>query len=222
MPGLPRPPLALAVALALGACAAVPAAAAEGLAPFRADVRMISAAERADMTPSVWRPGCPVGPSALRHVSLSFVGFDGRARRGALVVHNDAARDVVTAFRALYRARVPIRRMRPIQAYGGDDFASIEADNTSAFNCRAATGSSRWSEHAYGRAIDINPIENPYVSGGSTSHRASVPYLDRSPARPGMAVEGRALVRAFDAVGWGWGGRWSSIKDYQHFSASGG
>ena len=84
----------------------------------------------------------------------------------------------MTAFRALYRARFPIRRMRPIQAYGGDDFASIEADNTSAFNCRAATGSSRWSEHAYGRAIDIDPIENPYVSGGRTSHPASVPYLD--------------------------------------------
>jgi D-alanyl-D-alanine carboxypeptidase len=127
----------------------------------------------------------------------------------------------VTAFRALYRARFPIRRMRPIQAYGGDDFASIEADNTSAFNCRPATGSSRWSEHAYGRAIDINPIENPYVSGGRTSHRASVAYLDRSPARAGMAVEGGVLVEAFDAVGWGWGGRWSSIKDYQHFSASG-
>jgi hypothetical protein len=154
-------------------------------------------------------------------VSLPYVGFDGRAHRGALVVHHGAARDVVTAFRALYRARFPIRRMRPIQAYGGDDFASIEADNTSAFNCRSATGSSRWSEHAYGRAIDINPIENPYVSGGETSHRASVRYLDRSRARRGMAVEGGVLVRAFDAVGWGWGGRWSSVKDYQHFSMSG-
>jgi hypothetical protein len=163
-----------------------------------------------------------VGLAALRHVSLPFVGFDGRPRRGALVVHNDAARDVVTAFRALYRDRVPIRRMRPIQAYGGDDYASIEADNTSAFNCRAATGSSRWSQHAYGRAIDINPIENPYVSGGRTSHRASVPYLDRSRVRPGMALEGGRLVAAFDAVGWAWGGRWSGIKDYQHFSASGG
>jgi hypothetical protein len=219
--GLPRPSRLL-LALALTGVAVVPAGA-SGAAPpeFRAVVRAISPSERADMTPSVWRRGCPVGLSALRHVSLPFVGFDGRVRRGALVVHHSAARDVVTAFRALYRARFPIRRMRPIQAYGGDDFASIEADNTSAFNCRPATGSSRWSEHAYGRAIDINPIENPYVSGGRTSHRASVAYLDRSPARAGMAVEGGVLVEAFDAVGWGWGGRWSSIKDYQHFSASG-
>jgi hypothetical protein len=84
------------------------------------------------------------------------------------------------------------------------------------------TGGGGWSEHAYGRAIDINPIENPYVSGGTTSHRASIPYLDRSRVRPGMAVEGGALVRAFDAVGWGWGGRWSGTKDYQHFSMNGG
>ncbi len=154
-------------------------------------------------------------------MSLPYVDFGGRARRGALVVHHSAARDIVTVFRALYRARFPIRRMRPIQAYGGDDFTSIEADNTSAFNCRPVEGTSRWSEHAYGRAIDVNPIENPYVSGGRTSHRASEPYLDRSPYRPGMAVEGGALVAAFDAVGWGWGGRWRGIADYQHFSASG-
>ncbi len=219
MPGPARPFLLAALLVLAASPSAAPAA---PLPEFRAVVRPVAPAERQAMTPDVWRPGCPVGLSALRHVSVSFVGFDGRARRGALVVHNDAAADVVKAFRALYRARVPIRRMRPIQAYGGDDFASIEADNTSAFNCRAATGSSRWSEHAYGRAIDLNPIENPYVSGGRTSHRASVPYLDRSRARAGMAVEGGALVRAFDAVGWGWGGRWSSIKDYQHFSASGG
>ena len=196
-------------------------AGAAALPGFRAVVRPISPAERKEMTPSVWRAKCPVSLSELRHVSLPYVGFDGHAHRGALVVHHSAATDVVTVFRQLYRARFPIRRMRPIQAYGGDDYASIEADNTSAFNCRAATGSSSWSEHAYGRAIDINPIENPYVEGGRTSHRASVPYLDRSKARPGMAVEGGVLVRAFDAVGGGWGGRWSGIKDYQHFSVSG-
>ena len=119
-------------------------------------------------------------------------------------------------------AAIPIRRMVPVDAYGGSDFRSIEADNTSAFNCRFVDGTTRYSEHAYGRAIDVNPIENPYVTrGGTTSHPASRPYLRRTPFRPGMAVEGRALVRAFDAIGWGWGGRWSGAKDYQHFSASG-
>ncbi len=173
------------------------------------------------MTPGVWRPGCPVSLGQLRRVSLPYVDFSGRPRRGALVVNASVTTDVVAAFRSLYRAGFPIRRMQPIERYGGDDYASIEADNTSSFNCRAATGSSRWSNHAYGLAIDINPIENPYVSGGRTSHPASVPYLDRSRVRPGMAVEGRALVNAFDARGWGWGGRWSGTVDLQHFSPNG-
>jgi hypothetical protein len=206
----------------LALIAAGPAAAqSPPLPPFRAVVRALTPQERVDMTPSVWRRGCPVGLSQLRHVSLPFVGFGGRARRGALVVNASVTGDVVAAFRALYKARFPIRRMKPIQAYGGDDFRSIEADNTSSFNCRPATGSSNWSNHAYGYAIDLNPLENPYVSGGRTSHRRSVPYLDRSPYRKGMIVEGGVVTRAFDVRGWGWGGRWSDPVDYQHLSVNG-
>ena len=169
-----------------------------------------------------WRPGCPVGLADLRVLTITYFGFDGRLRVGRLIVHEDVAvrraRRVPTSWT---RARFPIRRMAPVDAYGGSDFRSIEADNTSAFNCRFVDGTRRWSEHAYGRAIDVNPIENPYVSGGATSHRASRPYVDRSRRRPGMAYEGGVLVRAFDAIGWGWGGRWTSVKDYQHFSAGG-
>ena len=100
--------------------------------------------------------------------------------------------------------------------------ASIEADNTSAFNCRAATGSSHWSNHAYGLAIDVNPIENPYVSGGVSSHRASAPYLDRLRHQVGTAYQGGVLVEAFRSQGWEWGGSWSgSVRDYQHFSYNG-
>ncbi len=124
-------------------------------------------------------------------------------------------------FRRLFHAGFPIRRMRLVDAYGGSDFRSIEADNTSAFNCRYVDGTRRWSEHAYGRAIDVNPIENPYVSDGRTSHRASRPYVDRAPCRRGMACPGNVLVRAFREIGWGWGGDWRGVKDYQHFSASG-
>ena len=213
------PALACAV---LALAAAGPAAAqTRPLPAFRAEVRALTAQERADMTPSVWRRGSRVALSQLRHVSLPYVGFGGRARRGALVVNASVTGDVVAAFRALYRARFPIRRMKPIQAYGGDDFRSIEADNTSSFNCRPSTGSSNWSNHAYGYAIDLNPLENPYVSGGRTSHRRSVPYVDRSPYRKGMIVEGGVVTRAFDARGWGWGGRWSDPVDYQHLSVNG-
>ena len=129
---------------------------------------------------------------------------------------------MLSVLHRLYDDGFPIRGMVPVDAYGGSDFRSIEADNTSAFNCRFVDGTTRWSEHAYGRAIDVNPIENPYVtSSGATSHAASRPYLRRTPFRPGMAAEGHALVRAFAAIGFGWGGRWSGAKDYQHFSASG-
>lgn len=190
--------------------------------PFRATISKLSAAQRSAMTPSVWRPGCPVGLGDLRAVRLRHYGFSGRVGVGTLVVHRAAAADIVRVFRRLYAAEFPIRRMRPIERYGGSDFASIEADNTSAFNCRAVTGGTGWSEHAYGRAIDVNPIENPYVSSGRTEHDASVPYLDRSPYRPGMAVPGRILVRAFERAGWGWGGRWKgAIRDLQHFSTTG-
>ena len=151
----------------------------------------LPSALRETMTGVSWRPGCPVGLDDLRLVRASHWGFDGRVHTGRIVVHRDVAQAVAGVLGRLYAARFPIRRMVPVDAYGGSDFSSIEADNTSAFNCRPVEGTSRWSEHAYGRAIDLNPIENPYVySDGTTSHRASRPYLRRSPYRPGMAVEG--------------------------------
>jgi hypothetical protein len=188
---------------------------------FRGTISRIDGAQAERMTGVSWRRSCPVPLRDLRLLTLSYWGFDRRVRQGRLIVQEDVARDVLGVFRTLYAARFPIRRMVPVDAYGGSDFRSIEADNTSAFNCRYVAGTRRWSEHAYGRAIDVNPIENPYVSGGRTSHPASVPYVDRTRRRPGMAREGGVLVRAFDEIGWGWGGRWTSVKDFQHFSANG-
>ena len=187
--------------------------------PFVAQVARVT---RADL-PYSWRPGCPVGPAQLRRLRLSHWGFDGKRHLGELVVNARVVGDVRTVFRQLYRARFPIRRMRPIDAYKGSDRASMAADNTSAFNCRlvAVPGAKNWSMHAYGEAIDVNTVENPFVYGSTVSPPAGRAYLDRSRARPGMAVEGSALVRAFDAVGWSWGGRWPGARDYQHFSASG-
>ena len=216
--------MALVVALssAAGGDARVPSdTVSQGRSAFRGEISRIDGKLAGWMTGRSWRQGCPVPLRNLRVLTLSYRRFDGKTRVGRLVVHADVAREMVDVFRTLYRARFPIRRMVPVDAYGASDFRSIEADNTSAFNCRYVDGTTRWSEHAYGRAIDVNPIENPYVSGGRTSHPASVPYLDRSRRRPGMAYEGGALVRAFDAIGWGWGGRWASVRDYQHFSASG-
>lgn len=195
----------------------------EQAAGFSATVSRLDASTRASMTGVSWHPGCPVSLDGLRLVRLSFRGFDGKTHTGELVVNADATRAIVAVFRRLYREHFPIRRMERVDRFSGDDFASIEADNTSSFNCRSATGSTHWSNHAYGHAIDVNPIENPYVYGsGTSSHAASAPFLDRSRHRPGMAFDGGALVMAFAAVGWGWGGHWSGDRDYQHFSANGG
>ena len=213
--------LCAAAALAIVASARPGGTVSQGFSAFRGTIERIDAAQAKRMTGVSWRPGCPVGLRDLRLLRLSHWDFRGQARTGRLIVHRDVAQELVEVFRDLYAARFPIRRMVPVDAYGGSDFRSIEADNTSAFNCRFVEGTTRWSNHASGTAIDLNPIENPYVSGGRTSHRASRSYVDRSRRRPGMAYAGGAVVRAFDRIGWGWGGRWSSVKDYQHFSASG-
>ena len=208
----------------LSALAASPSTASSTAAPpaFRGHIAPLGAAERAAMTPASWRPACPVALADLRSVRATHWGFDGRVHEGRLVVNRDVAARVAAVLRRLYALRFPIRRMEPIERYGGSDFRSIEADNSSAFNCRFVDGTRRWSDHAGGRAVDLNPIENPYVArDGTTSHAASRPYVDRSPARPGVVRVGDAAVRAFAAEGFGWGGRWPGARDYQHFSASG-
>jgi hypothetical protein len=169
-----------------------------------------------------YRAGCPVGPSDLRTVRLSYWGFDSRAHAGTLVVHRRVVPDVVAVFRRLYEARFPIRRMQPVSAYRGSDDASMAADNTSAFNCRRAVGSASgsWSSHAYGLAIDVNPVENPYILGQRVLPPAGRRFGDRGRVRPGMVVPRSVAVKAFASRGWAWGGRWST-PDYQHFSATG-
>jgi D-alanyl-D-alanine carboxypeptidase len=170
-----------------------------------------------------WHPGCPVGPSDLRRLRLTYVGFDGGRHVGTLVVNARVVPKVVVVFRKLYRAGFPIRRMRPIDAYHGSDDRSAAADNTSGFNCRAAVtaGPKSWSMHAYGEAIDVNDVENPYVLGTRVIPPAGSAYLDRTNVRPGMAIEGGVLVSVFGSVGWGWGGHYSGAPDYQHFSSNG-
>jgi hypothetical protein len=186
---------------------------------FRWSARGVSAAQLGKS----WHQGCPVGASSLRAVRLTFWGFDHAAHTGTLVVNARVVPPVVEAFRQMYAARFPIRQMVPVAAYGGDDNKSMAADNTSAYNCRAAVsnGPKHWSMHAYGEAIDINTVENPYTLDGTVRPPSGKPYTNRSRVRPGMIVRGSSPVRAFSAVGWGWGGNWSSSPDYQHFSSNG-
>ncbi len=181
---------------------------------FTGTIERVSAA---DLRHS-YRAGCPVPPAGLRTVRVSHWGFDGRARVGRIVVARSVAPDVLAVFRILWAKRFPVRSLRPVSAYRGSDDRSMAADNTSGFNCRRVGGTSRWSLHAYGTAIDVNTVENPYVQGSRVSPPAGRAYLDRSRYRKGMAVEGGVLVRAFASVGWKWG---AAFGDFQHFSTTG-
>lgn len=209
-----------AVVVATLTLAAGPAAA-QAQPAFSGTARPIPADVRQWMTGRSWHPGCPVSLGRLALVSVTYWGFDQRARRGTLVVAANQATKVITAFGRLYQARFPIQRMTLVDAYGGSDARSMAANNTSAFNCRRVTGGTRWSEHSYGTAIDVNPVQNPYVRGRVVEPAAGRAYVDRRRVRPGMIAPGSGARAAFVGVGWRWGGDWRSLKDYQHFSATG-
>jgi hypothetical protein len=185
---------------------------------FEATVTTVPEAYRAQMIGVSWHAGCPVPIDDLRIIEMNHWGFDGTVHDGGqLMVHEDIAAEVVTAFGEMFAAQFPIRRMELIEAYDGSDDASMAADNTSAFNCRAITGSpGRFSIHSYGKAIDINTVENPYVRGETVLPPAGSEYLDRTDVRPGMIVKNDVVVKAFKKRGFEWGGSWKSPKDYQH------
>lgn len=187
---------------------------------FFAEIRTIDAALAARMAAS-WHTGCPVPLSDLRYLLIDYWGFDRRERRGELVVHADSADGIVTVFEDLFVAKFPIERMVLVDDYDGNDERSMAANNTSAFNCRFVAGTSTWSQHAYGRAVDINPVQNPYLRGSTVHPPAGAKYLDRSLTEDGVIHPGDAVVSAFTAMGWSWGGDWVGSKDYQHFAAMG-
>jgi hypothetical protein len=189
------------------------------VAGYESSVSEIDSATAARMTAS-WRAGCPVPLRELRLVRITHWGFDEQPRPGELVVHSGHAEAIRRAFADLFAARFPIEQVRLIDEFGGDDDRSMAANNTSAFNCRYVKGSTRWSQHAVGRAIDINPVQNPYVTRGGVDPPAGRDYLRRDGSRQGVITANGPVVKAFARIGWGWGGRWVS-PDYQHFSASG-
>jgi D-alanyl-D-alanine carboxypeptidase-like protein len=188
---------------------------------FQASISDLTAAVRARMTGVSWHPGCPVSLGQLRLLRLSYWGFDHAVHQGELVVNGSAAASVTRAFALLFAAGFPIWQMRVVDDFGGDDERSMVADNTSAFNCRLVPGTSVWAQHAYGLAVDINPLENPEIQHGQVDPPAAAAWADRSRSSPAMIREQDAAWRAFHAIGWTWGGDWRSLKDYMHFSANG-
>ena len=165
-----------------------------------------------------WHEGCPVGPEDLRQLTLSYWNFDRKPENGVLIVNREVAQEVAQLFRDLFRHGFMIEKMSPVEEYGGSDDASMAANNTSAFNCRDVTGQpGKFSNHSWGRAIDINPLTNPYIKGDKVLPPEGRRYLDRTHAFPGSILGGGFVVVRFTQAGWQWGGSWSDRKDYQHF-----
>ncbi len=229
-----------AMAVALVQCAPAPAPAPEGSEPTSTTSARASTAPAAPSQPptpqpgpasvhpvtaaelgTTWRPGCPLPPEKLRLVDLDYWGFDGQTHRGQLVVHQDLTAEVIAVFEQLFRLRYPIERMRTVDHYpGADDELSMRDNNTSAFNCRDIPATGDWSPHAYGRAVDINPLQNPYVDRRGDYQPANAgPFVDRTRTDPGVLHDGDPAVRAFTDRGWRWGGYWRTPKDYQHFES---
>jgi D-alanyl-D-alanine carboxypeptidase-like protein len=197
--------------------------------PIESAVKPLSAHTRAELrTGGFWHRGCPVPLSGLRLLAVSYRGFDGRTHTGHLIVNERAARPLARVFRRLYRLDFPIHHLRLADVYGPVSGRPRDGDPSGSFECREAVpspctggrGTGSWSMHAYGLAVDLNPVENPYVGCGQSHDPAARRYRDRSRHRRGMVTA--RVVRAFRSIGWGWGGSWTgNTKDYMHFSATG-
>jgi hypothetical protein len=199
------------------------------LVSFQSSIKLLPDPVRAQLkADGFWHQGCPVALSDLRLLTVTYRGFDGLDHAGQLVVNKRAARPLAGVFRQLYGLHFPIRHMGLADAYGPRRSRPRDGDISGSFECRQAVpspctggrGTGSWSMHAYGLAVDLNPVENPYVGCGQTRDPATRPYRDRSRHRRGMVTA--RVIKAFRSIGWGWGGSWTgNTKDYMHFSSSG-
>lgn len=189
--------------------------------PGRGFAARIRPAPRAVIERSTWRPACPVHRSRLAWLRLTFWGFDHRRHTGELLVHEEVARDLVSVFSRLYAVRFPLEELSIVTRRELDAPPTGDGNTTTAYVCRPTTGGTSYSQHAYGLAVDVNSFQNPYVSGRLVLPELASSYLQRDHRRPGMIAANGPVVRAFAAIGWEWGGYWRTLKDYQHFSATG-
>jgi hypothetical protein len=185
--------------------------------PFKSSVQSIPQRVLIQMQRFTWHKGCPVPLHQLAYVKLRYWGFDQQPHTGVLIVNQALVPDVIHIFKALYQQNFPIQRMQLMDDFKGDDDKATQANNTSAFNCRAVTGHPGiYSQHSYGRAIDINPLINPFVKGRSVSPIQGLPHVDRALEEPGKITQQSLIYRLFSQHGWDWGGHWVDVQDYQH------
>ncbi|WP_328443167.1 M15 family metallopeptidase [Amycolatopsis sp. NBC_00438] len=181
----------------------------------------ISAVPAGVLARSTWQAACPVKATDLRYLTMAFWGFDGRAHTGEMLVNAQGAAGITKVFGKLFAAHFPLEEMRVTSPGELTLPPTGDGNSTSAFVCRPARGQTTWSAHAYGLAVDVNPFCNPYTQGDLVLPELASAYVDRSRKRPGMVLAGDATTRAFAAIGWSWGGAWTSPKDRMHFTATG-
>ncbi|MGZ8605801.1 MAG: M15 family metallopeptidase [Actinomycetota bacterium] len=196
---------------------------------FAGRISALPAGLERELRGTTWREDCPVPLEDLRLLRFNFLGFDGAVKRGPMVVHASVAEDVLWVFGRLFAEGFPMKRVGLAREFHP---SRLETDPhthrsvTASFNCRVvvtpAGPGDQFSQHSYGLAIDVNPLQNPYVrEDGWVRNRFARPFVDRARDAPGMIHDGELVVRAFAAIGWAWGGHWSDGKDYMHFSLAG-
>ena len=187
-----------------------------GLSAFSADT--IPEAVKLRMTGRSYpEEDAGISLSDLRYLKLLYYDFGGRVRRGEMVCNKAIADDLLYIFKELYKAKYPIASIRLIDDFDGDDQRSMEANNTSCFNYRTKTSGTSLSAHARGMAVDVNPLQNPYVKGEIVEPEAAREYADRTVDFPHKITDDDLCCKLFRSRGFQWGGAWNSVKDYQHF-----
>ena len=192
-------------------------------ARFVAEIRGVPPEVRARMEGVSWHgddPRCPRW-EALAYLALDHVTFDGRVASGELVVAAAIAARARELFRGLFELGFPIRQIRLVDDFAASDDASMAADNTSGFNFRLIAGTDLLSQHALGRAIDINPVENPWRRPDRLLPIEGAAYAERLVVRPGMFVRPGAALARSDELGFEWGGDWRHAFDDHHFASRG-
>lgn len=196
---------------------------------FAGRISTIPAGLSAALRESTWHPGCPVPLEDLRLLRFNSVGFDGEIKRGPMIVNASVAEDVLWVFEQLFDAGFQLKRVglaREFHERRWEEQPNSRRSVTASFNCRVvitpAGPGTEFSQHSYGLAVDVNPLQNPFVrADGWVRNRFARAYVDRAGDAAGMIHDGDVVVSSFAAIGWAWGGRWSGGKDYMHFSLLG-
>jgi len=173
------------------------------------------------ITGVTFREYTPFTHDFLTYLTITHINFDGEDQIGHMIVAAEIGDEVLEIFQEIYEAGFPIYSIKLIDYFDAIDYYSLAANNSSAFNFRYIANTTTLSRHALGMAIDINPIQNPYVRGDNVLPEAGRAYLDRTDVRPGMIVSGDAVYEAFISRGWIWGGHWTLPRDYHHFERRG-